>query len=55
VAPASSSCRATLTGSIVITDSTITGNTGGSWYVSYPQISNDPNTLITVADSDIAD
>jgi hypothetical protein len=40
-----------LTGSIVITDSTITGNTGGSWYVTYPQISNEPSTPITVTNS----
>jgi hypothetical protein len=44
-----------LTGSIAITDSTITGNTGGSWYPSYPQISNEPSTPITVTNSDIAD
>ena len=44
-----------LTGSITITDSTITGNTGGSWYVTYPQISNEPSTPITVTNSDIAD
>ena len=44
-----------LTGSIAITDSTITGNTGGSWYVTYPQISNEPSTPITVTNSVIAD
>jgi len=44
-----------LTGSIAITDSTITGNTGGSWYPTYPQISNEPSTPITVTNSDIAD
>jgi hypothetical protein len=43
-----------LTGSIAITDSTITGNTGGSWYPTYPQISNWPSTPITVVNSDIA-
>jgi hypothetical protein len=43
-----------LTGSIAITDSTITGNTGGSWYPTYPQISNEVSTPITVANSDIA-
>jgi hypothetical protein len=43
-----------LTGSIAITDSTITGNTGGSWYPTYPQISNEPSTPITVVNSDIA-
>lgn len=42
-----------LTGSIAITDSTITGNTGGSWYPTYPQISNEPSTPITVTNSDI--
>ncbi|HEY1898436.1 MAG TPA: hypothetical protein VGG49_01435 [Steroidobacteraceae bacterium] len=44
-----------LTGSIAITDSTITGNTGGSWYPTYPQISNEASTQITVINSDIAD
>lgn len=44
-----------LTGSIYITDSTITGNTGGSWYPTYPQISNEPSTPITVTNSEIAD
>jgi hypothetical protein len=44
-----------LTGSISITDSTITGNTGGSWYPTYPQISNEPSTPITVTNSEIAD
>jgi hypothetical protein len=44
-----------LTGSIAITDSTISGNTGGSWYPTYPQISNEPSTPITVVNSDIAD
>jgi hypothetical protein len=44
-----------LTGSIAITDSTITGNTGGSWYPTYPQISNEASTPITVTNSDIAD
>jgi len=43
-----------LTGSIAITDSTITGNTGGSWYPTYPQISNEPSTPITVTNSTIA-
>ena len=43
-----------LTGSIAITDSTITGNTGGSWYPTYPQISNEPSTPIAVVNSDIA-
>jgi hypothetical protein len=44
-----------LTGSIAITDSTITGNAGGSWYPTYPQISNEASTPITVINSDIAD
>ncbi|HEX4049738.1 MAG TPA: hypothetical protein VHY19_02510 [Steroidobacteraceae bacterium] len=43
-----------LTGSIAITDSSITANTGGSWYPTYPQISNEPSTPITVTNSDIA-
>jgi len=43
-----------LTGSIAITDSSITGNTGGSWYPTYPQISNEPTTPITVTNSVIA-
>ena len=43
-----------LTGSVAITDSTIIGNTGGSWYPTYPQISNEPSTPITVINSDIA-
>ena len=43
-----------LTGSIAITDSTITGNTGGSWYPTYPQISNEPSTPITVTNSQIS-
>jgi len=42
-----------LTGSIAITDSTITANTGGSWYPTYPQISNEPSTPITVTNSQI--
>lgn len=42
------------TGSIAITDSTITGNTGGSWYPTYPQISTAASTPITVTNSDIA-
>jgi hypothetical protein len=44
-----------LTGSIAITDSTITGNAGGSWYPTYPQISNEASTPITVINSDITD
>jgi hypothetical protein len=42
------------TGSIAITDSTITGNTGGSWYPTYPQISTAASTPITVTASNIA-
>ena len=40
-----------LTGNIVITDSTIMGNIGGSWYPKYPQISAQPSTPITVKNS----
>lgn len=40
-------------GNIVIDRSTITDNTGGSWYVTYPQISNHDDTPITVTDSTI--
>lgn len=43
------------TGSIAITDSTITGNAGGSWYPAYPQISAFSDTPIIVTNSDIAD
>jgi hypothetical protein len=43
------------TGSISITDSTITGNVGGSWYPSYPQISAFADTPIIVTNSDITD
>jgi hypothetical protein len=42
------------TGSIAITDSTIKGNIGGSWYAKYPQISAFPDTPITVKNSTIA-
>ena len=31
--------------------STITNNHGGSWYVTYPQISNHPETPFKVTDS----
>jgi hypothetical protein len=41
------------TGDIRIEDSVITNNTGGSWYVTYPQISNHDDTPITVTDSTI--
>ncbi|WP_434041633.1 MULTISPECIES: hypothetical protein [Sorangium] len=40
-------------GSIVIDRSVITGNLGGSWYPTYPQISNHDDTPITVTDSTI--
>lgn len=39
------------TGDIRIEDSTITGNLGGSWYPTYPQISNHSDTPITVSGS----
>ena len=38
-------------GNIVIQDSTITNNVGGSWYPTYPQISNHDDTPITVENS----
>jgi len=41
------------TGNIVITDSTITNNIGGSWYPTYPQISNHDDTPISVTNSTI--
>jgi hypothetical protein len=40
-------------GNIVITDSTITNNIGGSWYPTYPQISGHDDTPISVSDSTI--
>lgn len=40
-------------GNIVIEDSTITNNVGGSWYPTYPQISNHDDTPITVKNSHI--
>jgi hypothetical protein len=40
-----------LTGSIAITDSTIMGNIGGTWYDKYPQISAEESTPITVKNS----
>jgi hypothetical protein len=43
-----------LTGSIAITDSTIMGNIGGTWYDKYPQISAEKSTPITVKNSIIA-
>ena len=39
------------TGKIVIEDSTIKSNIGGSWYPTYPQISNHEDTPITVKNS----
>ncbi|WP_437967942.1 hypothetical protein WMF04_00985 [Sorangium sp. So ce260] len=41
------------TGNIVIDRSVITGNLGGSWYPTYPQISNHDDTPIAVTDSTI--
>jgi hypothetical protein len=41
------------TGNIEITDSVITNNIGGSWYPTYPQISNHADTPIDVVDSTI--
>jgi hypothetical protein len=38
-------------GNIVIQGSSITDNTGGSWYPTYPQISNHDDTPIAVEDS----
>jgi hypothetical protein len=40
-------------GSIEIRDSSITGNKGGSWYPTYPQISNHDDTPIKVTSSTI--
>jgi hypothetical protein len=39
------------TGNIVIDSSIITDNIGGSWYPTYPQISNHPDTPIVVTNS----
>ena len=39
------------TGTMHIESSNITNNTGGSWYPTYPQISNHDDTPITVIDS----
>ena len=41
------------TGNIVIDSSVITNNIGGSWYPTYPQISNHDDTPITVTSSTI--
>lgn len=38
-------------GNIAIEDSTITDNVGGSWYPTYPQISNHDDTPIAVENS----
>jgi hypothetical protein len=40
-------------GNVVISDSTITNNLGGSWYPTYPQISNHDDTPISVTNSTI--
>jgi hypothetical protein len=39
------------TGNVVISDSTITNNIGGSWYPTYPQISGHDDTPIDVSNS----
>lgn len=41
------------TGSIEIRSSVISGNQGGSWYPTYPQISNHDDTPVRVTDSTI--
>jgi hypothetical protein len=41
------------TGNVVIDQSTITDNVGGSWYPTYPQISAHADTPITVTSSAI--
>jgi hypothetical protein len=41
------------TGNVVIDSSVITNNLGGSWYPSYPQISNHDDTPIAVTNSTI--
>lgn len=41
------------TGNMTIRDSIITGNKGGSWYPTYPQISNHADTPITAVNSSI--
>jgi len=38
-------------GNIVIEDSNISNNVGGSWYPTYPQISNHEDTPIAVKNS----
>jgi hypothetical protein len=42
-----------LVGNIRIESSVITNNTGGSWYPTYPQISNHADTPIQVFNSTI--
>jgi predicted outer membrane repeat protein len=42
------------TGSVNITDSIIRNNPGGSWYPTYPGISNHAETPITVQNSTIS-
>ena len=42
-------------GDVVIDSSNITNNTGGSWYPTYPQISNHDDTPISVTSSTIGD
>ncbi len=41
------------TGKIVIKDSTITDNVGGSWYPKYPQLSHHDDTPVSVTNSTI--
>jgi hypothetical protein len=41
------------TGDVKIDRSNITNNIGGSWYPTYPQISNHDDTPIAVTDSTI--
>jgi hypothetical protein len=41
------------TGDVRIRDSVIRGNLGGSWYPTYPQISNHDDTPIMVSGSTI--
>jgi hypothetical protein len=41
------------TGNMRIENSVITNNTGGSWYPTYPQISNHADTPIEVINSTI--
>jgi hypothetical protein len=41
------------TGNVAIQSSTITENKGGSWYPTYPQISNHDDTPIMLTDSTV--